>query len=117
MKAWDRLIKIYTDPKPRESGELIDGSTFNFNSIITAATNQRRFFTTSSGLIGLTSPGTMKGDVVYLLQGATTPFILRQGFSSEGRVNVWELVAEAYVHGLMHGEGLREKKVEEVLLV
>jgi hypothetical protein len=117
VKAWNRIIKIYTDPKSGESGELIEGSTFNYNAGITAATNQRRFFTTSSGLIGLTSPGTMEGDVVCLLRGATAPFILRQGLSSEGGVNVWELVAEAYVHGLMHGEGLREEKVEELLLV
>jgi hypothetical protein len=114
VKAWNRVIEIYTDPK---SGELIEGSTFNYNAGITAATNQRRFFTTSSGLIGLTSPGTMEGDVVYLLRGATTPFILRQGSSSEGGVSVWELVAEACIHGLMHGEGWRENKVEELWLL
>jgi hypothetical protein len=114
MKTLNRIVEIYTDPK---SEELIEGSTFNYNAGITAATNQRRFFTTSSGLIGLTSPGTMEGDVVCLLRGATTPFILRQGLSSEEGVKFWELVSEAYVHGLMHGEGLREKKVEELLLV
>lgn len=55
-------------------------------------------FSTETGYIGLGHPDTVIGDELHLIQGSDTPFILRK---SDGR---YELVGEAYVHGIMDGE-------------
>jgi len=54
------------------------------------------------------------GDQVVILKGGPLPFILRQNEQVEPQVyedkserSVWNLVGEAYVHGLSAGEGIR----------
>ncbi|CAO2650180.1 Nn.00g014720.m01.CDS01 [Neocucurbitaria sp. VM-36] len=61
-----------------------------------------RFFTTQGGFVGLGPPNTMAGDLVYVLNGASVPFLLRR---SATRTGAYRLVGECYVHGLMNGEG------------
>jgi hypothetical protein len=62
----------------------------------------RLLFITTKGYIGL-GPGTMyPGDLVCILFGGITPFILRANGDH------YALVGEAYVHGLMDGEAIRE---------
>ena len=70
---------------------LVDGATLNYNLVATAATNQRRFFTTTRGFIGLTNPGTQKGDTVCLLRGAATPFIFRSHYPPSLGTRTWEI--------------------------
>jgi hypothetical protein len=48
----------------------------------------------------LLPPGTKTGDLVFVIFGASTPFVLRQGDQAE----VYQLVGECYVHGFMDGE-------------
>ncbi|KAI8713807.1 HET domain-containing protein [Fusarium sp. LHS14.1] len=68
------------------------------------ATEGRKLFMTESGLfgLGLKSLGQDAGskDEVWVLMGARVPFILRHVEGSKYRV-----VGEAYVHGIMYGEG------------
>lgn len=58
-------------------------------------------FVTSKGYLGLTyapvSPGV--DTRLWILPGANTPFALRKGSDSR-----WELLGNAYVHGIMNGE-------------
>lgn len=63
----------------------------------------RRLFVCENGLLGL-GPAVMKeGDVVHVLEGVNVPFVLRsQGESVD---DFW-LVGEAFVEGLMEGEGV-----------
>lgn len=68
-----------------------------------------RFATTVRGYAGLVPPETQLGDVVTIVHGAAVPFITRN--ESEGGVS--RLVGECYVHGIMHGEGLRFAGVQE----
>jgi hypothetical protein len=61
----------------------------------------RRFFVTKKGYLGI-GPATMKeGDVCCVLFGATVPFILRKLDSQ------YLLVGECYIHGVMRGEALK----------
>lgn len=113
MEMWRRIVSIHEEDN---SGEEIDGKTFNYNSTVTQATSQRKFLTTQSGLMGLTSPGTCERDTVCLFRGAVTPFILRKNPVSKGERQTWTLVGEAYIHGLMYGEGLGKGEVEEFVL-
>jgi hypothetical protein len=60
--------------------------------------DDRRFYVTSQGYYGLGPPVTQIGDVVCVFLGGKIPFLLRpQG-------NVYEIVSESYVQGLMSGE-------------
>jgi hypothetical protein len=54
------------------------------------------------------------GDVICILWGAQTPFLLRRKSEVDRR---WELVGECYVHGIMDGEGLGLSEKEVFVLV
>ncbi|KAH7154310.1 heterokaryon incompatibility protein-domain-containing protein [Fusarium sp. MPI-SDFR-AT-0072] len=75
----------------------------NFEKHMRNATQGRKLFMTESGLLGL-GPKTLgqssSKDEVWILMGARVPFILHHIEGSKYRV-----VGEAYVHGLMYGEG------------
>jgi hypothetical protein len=72
----------------------------------------KRFFVTDSGFIGL-APGTSKeGDDVYVLEGASSPFVFRQldasTFPDDSAAGHEDpavcLVGTTYIQGIMHGE-------------
>jgi hypothetical protein len=75
----------------------------NFEKHMRNATQGRKLFMTESGLLGL-GPKTLgqssSKDEVWILMGARVPFILHHIEGSKYRV-----VGEAYVHGMMYGEG------------
>ena len=62
----------------------------------------RRFFSTAGGRIGLGPLEMQAGDSVSILYGGSTPYILRKERDSD----IYKLVGESYVHGLMYGEAL-----------
>jgi len=81
-----------------------------------ANSSHYRFFQTARGYIGLAPMDTIEGDLVCILRGAVTPFILRQsavvGDGNDGK----RLVGECYVHGLMNGEALSMVAREHILI-
>jgi hypothetical protein len=89
---------------------------YQFNSDCTSATLGRRFFTTKNGFIGLTSPGTRPRDLVVILLGGKTPFIIRDDSKGEEGQTIFKLVGEAYIDGLMNGEGLVLDQVRKIEL-
>lgn len=58
----------------------------------------RRAMQTADGGLGLAPGLAQSGDRVALLKGAKLPFILRD------RGEYWELIGEAYIHGIMKGK-------------
>ncbi len=67
----------------------------------------RSFIVTENGLMGLVPGTTQVGDVVAVIAGARTPFVLRSlTGDGEGRER-FALVGEAYVHGVMGGEAVK----------
>ncbi|KAH7379565.1 hypothetical protein BKA66DRAFT_466288, partial [Pyrenochaeta sp. MPI-SDFR-AT-0127] len=65
----------------------------------------RRLFTTRNGYMGL-GPGIVEpGDVVVLIAGARTPYILRPLVGQDSPTR-YSFIGEAYVHGVMNGEAL-----------
>lgn len=73
----------------------------------------RRMGKTASGLVGFFPGGARQGDSVALLKGGRVAFILRR---CPGR-EIWELVGEAYVHGIMEGEAWDSTKCGKILIV
>jgi hypothetical protein len=61
---------------------------------------QRNFFTTDSGLLGLGLLSAKPGDGLWLIDGYSAPVILRPHESGIGYI----FMGEAYVHGAMYGE-------------
>lgn len=68
---------------------------------IEAANDARSLFRTGKGYLGIGAQSLCPSDEVWLLAGASVPFILRPCQDES-----YKLVGEAYLHGVMHGEAL-----------
>lgn len=90
---------------PQLLGAARAGDPFKWSHEATLVTRYRRFAVTDGGYF-LMGPDSMEdGDVVVVLEGGKTPFVLRPGGQDgEGEARKWTLVGECYVHGLMSGE-------------
>ncbi|KAI1392446.1 heterokaryon incompatibility protein-domain-containing protein [Hypoxylon trugodes] len=89
-------------------------SDFDFISRCNRTSGMRTIFRTDANYLG-NGPRPLKvGDQVWVLAGADIPFILRP--QSYGK---YQLVGEAYVHGIMRGEAIHEPGaiLEEIELV
>jgi hypothetical protein len=72
----------------------------------------RKLITTAKGHLALAPIHTKRGDVISILFGCSTPMVLRPVGSHH------QLIGEAYVHGIMSGEGtmdyLRDRQRSEM---
>ena len=74
---------------------------YDFVRAIESAIADRLFFLSDSGWMGLAPAAAMKGDLVCILIGGATPFVLRPVGES-----FYQLIGECYVHGMMDGEAM-----------
>ncbi|KAF5012184.1 hypothetical protein FDECE_1739 [Fusarium decemcellulare] len=100
----DPLRGRYKRPSMQRLTPLGRRKLRNFEKNMRSATEGQKLFITESGLFGL-GPKSLgqdpsSKDEVWLLMGARAPFILHHVEGSKYRV-----VGEAYVHGIMYGEG------------
>lgn len=70
------------------------------------ATQGRQFCITENGYMGLVPKYSQKGDLVVILHGAKTPYVLRKyecmyGDDCEVEMQCYQLVGEAYIHGII----------------
>lgn len=72
---------------------------------------RRSFFVTNEGYFGLGSCYPRQGDIVCIIRGSPVPFVLRPRVDE-----FFELVGEAYVHGIMDGEFVRPANIERLRL-
>jgi hypothetical protein len=66
----------------------------------TVKKKSRRLMVTAEGEVGMGPCRARPGDAVVVLFGCSIPLVLRR----VGSVEAWQVVGEAYVHGLMNGE-------------
>ncbi|KAK4448654.1 heterokaryon incompatibility protein-domain-containing protein [Podospora aff. communis PSN243] len=81
--------------------------------------DRRLFRTERHGFMGVVHDCVRNGDVVVLLAGASTPFVLRpvedeEGRRGDSRVKKYSLVGSAYVHGIMYGELMQRSPLRAV---
>ena len=85
--------------------------------------NGRKFFRTDSGRYGLGHPDMKEGDVVSVLYGGVSLVLLRPHEETLFRNlhldllrnRTLEVIGDAYVPGLMHGEGFRGRSCEDMM--
>ncbi|KAF4628511.1 hypothetical protein G7Y89_g9641 [Cudoniella acicularis] len=68
----------------------------------------RRLLRTEKGYLGMGPAIAEEGDYIVLVQGARIPLVVRS------REWMWELVGDAYVHGVMGGELWNEEKCQRM---
>jgi hypothetical protein len=73
--------------------------------------SNRCLFRTEQRHIGLGPDSLQPGDCVWVLSGGRVPFVLRQIDANDE--NRYELVGEAYVHGVMYGEAVKDLPLDE----
>ena len=76
------------------------GDSFEYESLVRKKGRNRSLFSTEGGFIGLGPPHCNPGDRVCILFGGEVPFVLRPVGGC------YQLVGDAYVHGIMEGEAL-----------
>jgi len=64
-----------------------------------------RLFQTDCGHLGSSFDTIQPGDVIWIIKGVKVPYVLRPTESQS-----YQLIAPAYVHGVMHGEAVRGKQ-------
>ncbi|KAI0891533.1 HET-domain-containing protein [Annulohypoxylon nitens] len=74
-------------------------------------TNDSTVFITRRGFLGRApgSESTQEGDMVCIFLGAKVPFLLRK----KNDTKYFEIVREAYVHGIMNEEAIKEMQEQE----
>ena len=83
---------------------LLPAQPGQFTKIYGQKGERLRFFVTDSGAIGM-GPGTMQpGDLVVILFGASSPFVLRPT-DNNGQ---YSLVGECYLDGIMEGQRIEQ---------
>jgi hypothetical protein len=68
----------------------------------------RRLIRTEKGYLGMGPAIAEEGDYIALAQGARIPLVVRD------KGDLWELVGDAYVHGVMDGELWNEDKCQKM---
>ncbi|KAF1829547.1 hypothetical protein BDW02DRAFT_509686, partial [Decorospora gaudefroyi] len=70
------------------------------------------FFITKNGYMGMGPPHVQAGDQVWVLYGGHVPFVMRRALANpsgaDSDYHGLDLVGDAYVHGVMDGEAVRD---------
>jgi hypothetical protein len=82
-------------------GETINVGYSHFATTVEAAIGHRKFFLSNKGWMGLAPAASARGAIICILLGGASPFMLRTVDD-----NLYQLVGECYVQGLMDGEAM-----------
>jgi hypothetical protein len=101
----------FRDFFPQPDRESVDiAITLRCMRLALLSLDQRVLMTTRTGYLGLAPKAVQQGDVVAILLGCECPIVLRP-YSD----NVFHVIGECYVHGLMDGEIISQKNGENPL--
>jgi hypothetical protein len=132
-KIWWEFA-IQRDSDKMDPGDIPDEVAENLERLLKSISYQtisfsykRKFFITRGGYMGIGPFGMEREDMVYLVEGATVPLILRgdeRVFIGDGlqfpfqaqSKDQFQFIGDAYVHGIMDGEGFDSRACKEVVL-
>ena len=75
-----------------------------YSKSIDSVTARRKFCATKHRYLGWALGDAAPGDIICILLGAETPYILRP---NENDSKYYKLVGETYIHGIIQGEALK----------
>jgi hypothetical protein len=129
---WICAIQRYSDKMvpgdmPLKEAENVERCLESFSHQTISFCYGRKFFITRGGYMGIGPFGMEREDMVCLVEGATVPLILRSDervFIGDGHrfpfqvqsKNQFQFIGEAYVHGIMDGEGFDSRACKEIVL-
>jgi hypothetical protein len=94
-----------------DSQALIDAGLTDYCQQLQVVAQGRRPLLVSGDYLGIGPRETELGDLVFILLGADTPYILRRNSEDEAL----RLIGEAYVHGVMDGEAMEVNPAIETI--
>ncbi|KAF2647283.1 HET-domain-containing protein [Lophiostoma macrostomum CBS 122681] len=92
--------------RPPCGEDIPSGDVDRFLMAAGSACGGRRLFHTSKGYVGIGPVVLQGGDIVCILSRGAMPFVLRRDSHSRRSKRRFALIGEAYVHGIMYGEGV-----------
>ncbi|OIW29751.1 hypothetical protein CONLIGDRAFT_343943 [Coniochaeta ligniaria NRRL 30616] len=105
------------DPDSREKESFLDRLSEARPAFYKACMLKRLAYT-SKGMMGLVRPETQVGDRIAVLAGSKVLHCLREVTQASGKGKArYQLVGEAYFHGMMDGQAMAGLELEEVVLV
>ncbi|KFY95312.1 hypothetical protein V500_02843 [Pseudogymnoascus sp. VKM F-4518 (FW-2643)] len=102
------------------SNETIQSGMRDYSNNLAEISVGRRFCVTKDGYMGLVPPGTEGGDLVCIIAGAPTPYLLRRFKHSSSKtfpMELYQLVGECYIHGRMDRVEILENDMRMLRLV
>ncbi|KAH8817198.1 heterokaryon incompatibility protein-domain-containing protein [Xylogone sp. PMI_703] len=104
------------EPGSAERGKL-DRDSDDISEAFRVAYSCRKLFRTKRNYFGIAAESLAAGDKVWILAGAAVPLILRP--AENGGNEEWKVIGEAYIHGIMNGEAVRDagEKSQQIYLV
>ena len=108
---FDVWLRVRKGPDSAEKAKMIEAAD-RFRSKIGLKTKHRRMMRTGNGWLGMGPSSLRAGDKVFVVPGANAPLIMRR--LDPGH---YQVIGEAYIHGIMHGEAVTENaKTTEIHL-
>ena len=96
------LFEQWKDAVEREDKALLDTKLLEFDARVVSTCELRAFCLSEKGRVGLVPSLARERDLICLFQDGKVPFVLRE---TDGR---YRWIGEAYIHGMMFGEALRD---------
>jgi hypothetical protein len=111
----DLLASDITTSTGEQVHEPLDSSkTSEYEQILHSCAGKKSFFTTINGFVGSCVPAGQPGDMIDILFGSPSPFILRPLPVRQEEQHVYWLIGASYVGGIMDGEMVDELYCEDL---
>ena len=93
-------------PRPALAGGLVYALSdlYGYRVALKDILDDRTFFITHQGRVGLAPTMVREGDIIVLVAGVGAPVVLRPGQCAKNGSYLWYLVGDCYLHGVMYGE-------------
>ena len=98
IEEWTGLGGEYCAQTKTDISYISHGFERRFHSSVRG----RRLVTTARGHMGLVNVDVTRGDIVCLISGGRMPVVFRPSTANVGHF----FLGEAYIHGIMFGEGM-----------
>jgi hypothetical protein len=114
---WNTYIvpDLNTSSSDATNPDITAAEIHAFGNFVYCATATRKLFISKEeGWLGLAPMDAEVGDRIALLEGGNVLYILRE---KSGQESEWEIIGDAYVHGIMDGEGWKPDELVDIVLV